>query len=263
MNIYKSDNELQIGDNNQYSEQFILSISNNNQINIQMSIDCDEYGDGQFVAKNLTLEQLEELANFCNQKIAQIKNAQQSKMLSLRNPIISLQSNEVQYTDDWQTRYSEFYCAGFGDDVDLFVDLSLNGLQCDYRRTNLTYLFDSFYDKLSYLITYTILTHQQDKFMQLIQTVHSILPFNELYCDNLDGQLIGLWNNGADCFELIKFSDVQSFFKKMAKILSVDEFSRDNIVHQRIELLDDVLNNQSSLKKLLFGDSKNNFIKIE
>lgn len=40
MKIETTENELQIGDNDQYFECFKLSVADNNQINIQMSIEA-------------------------------------------------------------------------------------------------------------------------------------------------------------------------------------------------------------------------------
>lgn len=88
MKIHKSENELQIGSNDQYSERLKLSVSDNNKINIQMSIACDEDGYGQFVSKQLTLEQFEELANFCNEKIAQMKAKKAATIQKIQNPVI-------------------------------------------------------------------------------------------------------------------------------------------------------------------------------
>lgn len=73
MKIETTENELQIGNNDQYSELLKLSISDNNRINIQMSIACDEYGERHFISKELTLKQFEALAKFCNEKLTKIQ----------------------------------------------------------------------------------------------------------------------------------------------------------------------------------------------
>lgn len=95
MNIHKSENELQIGNNDQYSERLTLSISNSNQINIQMSIACDEDGNSQFVSKQLTLEQFEELAKFCNEKLVQITDKKVATIQKIQNPVIIIQKDEL------------------------------------------------------------------------------------------------------------------------------------------------------------------------
>ena len=90
MKIERTENQLKLGDDDQYSERLKLSVSNN-QINIQMSIACDEDGYGQLVLKQLTLEQFEELAKFCNEKLAQIAAQKAATIQKIQNPVVEIQ----------------------------------------------------------------------------------------------------------------------------------------------------------------------------
>ena len=60
-----------------------------------MSIACDEDGNGQFVSKQLTLEQFEELAKFCNEKLAQIAAQKAATIQKIQNPVIVIQKDEL------------------------------------------------------------------------------------------------------------------------------------------------------------------------
>ena len=273
MKIEKTENELQIGYNDQYSERFTLSVSDNNQINIQMSITCDEDGYGQFVHKQLTLEQFEELTNFCNEKLAQMKAQKAATIQKIQNPVVEIQKDELKlqihchknwekllaFTYENDTSYLSF----FADEVDLFIDLSFDSFGKNLNgNSNFNYQFNDFHDKFAYLIAYTVLTQQHDKFMQLIQSVHDVLPFHNLYLDNHNCDHIGTWNTNIyinqNSFEFAeKMIDVQSFFKKIENMYCLDD-----VIHQRIPLLDKVLNDETKLKKLLFGNPESNFIKI-
>ena len=133
----------------------------------------------------------------------------------------------------------------------------------------MNYQFNDFHDKFAYLMAYTVLTWQYDKFMQLIQSVHDILPFHNLYLDNHNCDHIGTWKTNIyinqNSFEFAeKMIDVQSFFKKIEQIYGLNNIDDDlkNIIHQHIPLLDNVLNDDVALKKLLFGNPEINFIKI-
>lgn len=280
MNIYKSENELQIGDNGQYSERLNLSISDKNKINIQMSILCDEDGNGQFVSKQLTLKQFQELANFCNEKLAQITDQKAATIQKIKNPVIVIQKDEfklqIHCHKNWEEQlaftYSDdkSYLSFFADEVDLFIDLSFDGFGFNLNgNSDLNYQFNDFHDKFTYLIAYTVLTQQHDKFMQLIQSVHDILPFHNLYLDNHNCDHIGTWNTNIwinhSAFEFAeKMIDVKSFFKKIESMYCLDDIYNDlkDVIHQRILQLDKVLDDDETLKKLLFGNPENNFIKI-
>lgn len=207
MNTHKSENELQIGNNGQYSERLTLSISDKNKINIQMSIACDEDGNGQFVSKQLTLEQFEELTNFCNEKLAKMKAKKAATIQKIQNPVIVIQKDElatqlqIHCHKDWEQQlaftYSndKSYLSFFADEVDLFIDLSFDSFGKNLNdNSDFKYQFNDFHDKFAYLIAYTVLTQQYDKFMQLIQAVHDILPFHNLYLDNHNCDHIGTWN---------------------------------------------------------------------
>ena len=281
MNIYKSENELQLGDNDQYSERLTLSISNRNQINIQMSIACDEDGYGQFVSKQLTLEQFEELAIFCNEKLVQIKNQKAAIIQKIQNPVVGIQKDElatqlqIHCHKDWKEQLSftyendMSYLSFFDDEVDLFIDLSFDSFG-KYLNDNsdFKYQFNDFHDKFAYLMAYTILTQQHDKFMQLIQSIHDVLPFKNLYLDNRNCDRIGTWNTNIwinySAFEFAeKMIDVQSFFKKIEEMYYLDNIDDDlkDVIHQRIPQLDKVFDD-ATLKKFLFGNPETNFIKI-
>lgn len=280
MNIYKSENELQIGDNGQYSERLNLSISDKNKINIQMSILCDEDGNGQFVSKQLTLKQFQELANFCNEKLAQITDQKAATIQKIKNPVIVIQKDEfklqIHCHKNWEEQLAftylddKSYLSFFADEVDLFIDLSFDGFGFNLNgNSDLNYQFNDFHDKFTYLIAYTVLTQQHDKFMQLIQSVHDILPFHNLYFDNHNCDHIGTWNTNIwinhSAFEFAeKMIDVQSFFKKIESMYCLDDIDNDlkDVIHQRILQLDKVLDDDETLKKLLFGNPENNFIKI-
>ena len=282
MNTHKSENELQIGDNGQYSERLTLSISDKNKINIQMSIACDEDGNGQFVSKQLTLEQFEELTNFCNEKLAKMKAKKAATIQKIQNPVIVIQKDElatqlqIHCHKDWEQQlaftYSndKSYLSFFADEVDLFIDLSFDSFGKNLNdNSDFKYQFNDFHDKFAYLIAYTVLTQQHDKFMQLIQAVHDILPFHNLYLDNHNCDHIGTWNTNIwinkSCFEFAeKMIDVQSFFKKIENMYGLENIDDDlkNAIHQHIPLLDNVLNDDVELKKLLFGNPEINFIKI-
>ena len=280
MNIYKSENELQIGDNGQYSERLNLSISDKNKINIQMSILCDEDGNGQFVSKQLTLKQFQELANFCNEKLAQITDQKAATIQKIKNPVIVIQKDEfklqIHCHKNWEEQlaftYSDdkSYLSFFADEVDLFIDLSFDGFGFNLNgNSDLNYQFNDFHDKFTYLIAYTVLTQQHDKFMQLIQSVHDILPFHNLYLDNHNCDHIGTWNTNIwinhSAFEFAeKMIDVKSFFKKIESMYCLDDIYNDlkDVIHQRILQLDKVLDDDATLKKFLFGNPETNFIKI-
>lgn len=280
MKIERTENQLQFGNDNQYSEHLELSVSDKNKINIQMSIACDEDGNGQFVSKQLTLEQFEELAKFCNEKLAQIAAQKAATIQKIQNPVIVIQKDELKLQihchKDWEQplafTYSDdkSYLSFFTDEVDLFIDLSFNGFKLNSNcNSDLNYQFNDFHDKFAYLIAYTVLTKQHDKFMKLIQSVHDILPFHNLYLDNHNCDHIGTWNTNIwinkSCFEFAeKMIDVQSFFKKIESMYGLENIDDDlkNAIHQYIPLLDNVLNDDVELKKLLFGNPEINFIKI-
>ena len=171
MNTHKSENELQIGDNGQYSERLTLSISDKNKINIQMSIACDEDGNGQFVSKQLTLEQFEELTNFCNEKLAKMKAKKAATIQKIQNPVIVIQKDElatqlrIHCHKDWEQQlaftYSndKSYLSFFADEVDLFIDLSFDSFGKNLNdNSDFKYQFNDFHDKFTYLIAYTVLT---------------------------------------------------------------------------------------------------------
>lgn len=281
MHIYKSENELQLGDNDQYSERLNLSISNRNQININMSILCDEDGQWQSVSKQLTLEQFEELANFCNEKLAKIKDQKAAAIQKIQNPVVGIQKDElatqlqIHCHKDWKEQLSftyendMSYLSFFDDEVDLFIDLSFDSFG-KYLNDNsdFKYQFNDFHDKFAYLMAYTILTQQHDKFMQLIQSIHDVLPFKNLYLDNRNCDRIGTWNTNIwinySVFEFAeKMIDVQSFFKKIEEMYYLDNIDDDlkDVIHQRIPQLDKVFDD-ATLKKFLFGNPETNFIKI-
>lgn len=285
MKIERTENQLQLGDNDQYSERLKLSVSDNNQINIQMSIACDEDGYGQSVLKQLTLEQFEELAKFCNEKLAQIAAQKAATIQKIKNPVIVIQKDELATQlqthchKNWEEQlaftYSDdkSYLSFFADEVDLFIDFDLSFDSFGFGNVNcnsdLNYQFNDFHDKFAYLIAYTVLTWQYDKFMQLIQSVHDILPFHNLYLDNHNCDHIGTWNTNIwinhSAFEFAeKMIDVQSFFKKIESMYGLENIDDDlkNLIHQNIPLLDNVLNDDIELKKLLFGNPEINFIKI-
>lgn len=285
MKIETTENELQLGNNDQYSEQLTLSVTDRNQINIQMSIACDEDGYGQFVSKQLTLEQFEELANFCNEKIAQMKAKKADTIQKIQNPMVEIQKDElatqlqIHCHKDWEQllaftyKNDTSYLSFFADEVDLFIDLSFDGFGFDLNgNSDLNYQFNDFHDKFAYLMAYTILTQQHDKFMQLIQSIHDVLPFKNLYLDNRNCDQIGTWNTNIwinhSAFEFAeKMIDVQSFFKKIKHMYGLNNIDEDfkNVIHQHIPyipLLDHVLNDDATLKKFLFGNPETNFIKI-
>lgn len=280
MKIERTENQLKLGNDDQYSERLKLSFSDNNKINIQMSIACDEDGYGQSVFKQLTLEQFEELAKFCNEKLAQIKAKKVATIQKIQKPVIVIQKDELKLQihchKDWGQplafTYSDdkSYLSFFADEVDLFIDLSFNSFGKNLNgNSNFKYQFNDFHDKFAYLIAYTVLTQQHDKFMQLIQVVHDILPFHNLYLDNHNCDHIGTWNTNIwinkSCFEFAeKMIDVQSFFKKIENMYGLENIDDDlkNAIHQHIPLLDNVLNDDVELKKLLFGNPETNFIKI-
>ena len=86
------------------------------------------------------------------------------------------------------------YLSFFADEVDLFIDLSFDSFRKNLNDNfDLNYQFNDFHDKFAYLMAYTILT-QHDKFMQLIQSIHDVLPFKNLYLDNRNCDRIGTWN---------------------------------------------------------------------
>lgn len=94
------------------------------------------------------------------------------------------------------------------------------------------------------------------------------IVFNN-YLDNHNCDHIGTWKTNIwinkSCFEFAKkMVDVQSFFKKIEQMYGLDNIDDDlkNATHQNIPLLDNVLNDDVSLKKLLFGNPEINFIKI-
>lgn len=283
MKIHKSENELQIDSNDQYSERLKLSVSDNNKINIQMSIACDEDGYGQFVSKQLTLEQFEELAKFCNEKLSQMKDQKAATIQKIQNPVILIQKDElatqlqIHCHKDWGQNlaftysHDTSYLSFFADEVDLFIDLPFDSFGKNLNgNSDFKYQFNDFHDKFAYLIAYTVLTQQHDKFMQLIQAVHDILPFHNLYLDNHNCDHIGTWNTNIwinhSAFEFAeKMIDVQSFFKKIESMYCLDDIDDDlkNVIHKHIPLLDNVLNDDVELKKLLFGNPEINFIKIE
>ena len=240
MNIHKSENELQICDNGQYSERLTLSISDKNKINIQMSIACDEDGNGQFVSKQLTLEQFEELTNFCNEKLAKMKAKKAATIQKIQNPVVGIQKDElatqlqIHCHKDWKEQpaftyeHDTSYLSFFADEVDLFIDLSFNSFGKNLNgNSDFKYQFNDFHDKFAYLIAYTVLTQQHDKFMQLIQAVHDILPFYNLYLDNHNCDHIGTWNTNIwinySAFEFAEnMIDVQSCFKKIEEMYYLD-----------------------------------------
>ena len=280
MKIERTENQLQLGDNDQYSERLKLSVSDNNQINIQMSIAYDEDGYGQSVLKQLTLEQFEELAKFCNEKLAQIAAQKAATIQKIKNPVIVIQKDELKLQlhchKDWEQplafTYSDdkSYLSFFADEVDLFIDLSFDSFGKNLNgNSDFKYQFNDFHDKFAYLIAYTVLTQQHDKFMQLIQSVHDVLPFHNLYLDNHNCDHIGTWKTNIyinqNSFEFAeKMIDVQSFFKKIEHMYGLNNIDDDlkNVIHQHIPLLDNVLNDDVELKKLLFGNPEINFIKV-
>lgn len=283
MKIERTENQLQFGNDNQYSECLELSVSDKNKINIQMSIACDEDGNGQFVSKQLTLKQFEELAKFCNEKLAQIAAQKTGTIQKIQNPVVEIQKDELKLQihchKDWEQplafTYSDdkSYLSFFADEVDLFIDFDLSFDSFGFGNVNcnsdLNYQFNDFHDKFAYLIAYTILTQQHDKFMQLIQSAHDILPFHNLYLDNHNCDHIGTWNTNIwinhSAFEFAeKMIDVQSFFKKIEQMYGLENIDDDlkNLIHQNIPLLDNVLNDDVALKKLLFGNPEINFIKV-
>jgi len=281
MNIYKSENELQLGNNDQYSERLNLSISNRNQININMSILCDEDDQWQSVYKQLTLEQFEELTNFCNEKLTQIKSKKAATIQKIQNPVVGIQKDElatqlqIHCHKDWEQlpafTYSDdtSYLSFFADEVDLFIDLSFDGFGKNLNDDfDLNYQFNDFHDKFAYLFAYTVLTQQHDKFMQLIQSIHDVLPFKNLYLDNDNCDRIGTWNTNIwinhSAFEFAeKMIDVQSFFKKIEEMYYLDNIDDDlkDVIHQHIPQLDKIFDD-ATLKKFLFGNPETNFIKI-
>lgn len=281
MNIYKSENELQLGDNDQYSERLNLSISNRNQININMSIICDEDGQWQSVYKQLTLEQFEALADFCNEKLAKMKDQKAAAIQKIQNPVVGIQKDElatqlqIHCHKDWE-RLPAFtyendtsYLSFFADEVDLFIDLSFDGFGKNLNGNfDLNYQFNDFHNKFAYLFAYTVLTQQHDKFMQLIQSIHDVLPFKNLYLDNRNCDRIGTWNTNIwinhSAFEFAeKMIDVQSFFKKIESMYYLDDIDDDlkYVIHQHIPQLDKIFDD-ATLKKFLFGNPETNFIKI-
>ena len=284
MKIERTENQLKLGNDDQYSKQLELSVSDKNKIHINMSILCDEDGNGQFVSKQLTLEQFEELAKFCNEKLSQIAAQKAATIQKIKNPVIVIQKDELATQlqlhchKDWEQplafTYSDdkSYLSFFADEVDLFIDfdLSFDGFGLNLNgNSDFKYQFNDFHDKFAYLIAYTVLTQQHDKFMQLIQAVHDILPFHNLYLDNHNCDHIGTWNTNIwinkSCFEFAeKMIDVQSFFKKIENMYGLENIDDDlkNTIHQHIPLLDNVLNDDVELKKLLFGNPETNFIKI-
>lgn len=280
MKIERTENQLQFGNDNQYSERLELSVSDKNKINIQMSIACDEDGNGQFVSKQLTLEQFEELAKFCNEKLSQMKAQKAATIQKIQNPVIVIQKDELKLQihchKNWEEQlaftypHDTSYLSFFADEVDLFIDLSFDSFGKNLNDNfDLNYQFNDFHDKFAYLIAYTVLTQQHDKFMQLIQSVHDVLPFHNLYLDNHNCDHIGTWKTNIyinqNSFEFAeKMIDVQSFFKKIEQIYGLNNIDDDlkNIIHQHIPLLDNVLNDNVELKKLLFGNPEINFIKV-
>lgn len=245
-----------------------------------MSIACDEDGNGQFVSKQLTLEQFEELAKFCNEKLSQMKDQKVATIQKIQNPVIGIQKDELKLQihchKDWGQplafTYSDdkSYLSFFADEVNLFIDLSFDSFGKNLNgNSNFKYQFNDFHDKFAYLIAYTVLTQQYDKFMQLIQSVHDILPFHNLYLDNHNCDHIGTWNTNIwinhSAFEFAeKMIDVQSFFKKIEQMHGLNNIDDDlkNVIHQHIPLLDNVLNDDVELKKLLFGNPEINFIEV-
>lgn len=142
------------------------------------------------MSKQLTLKQFEELAKFCNEKLAQIAAQKTATIQKIQNPVIVIQKDElatqlqIHCHKNWEEQlaftYSDdkSYLSFFADEV----DLSFNGFKLNSNNnSDLNYQFNDFHDKFAYLIAYTILTQQHDKFMQLIQSVHDILPFHNLY----------------------------------------------------------------------------------
>lgn len=276
MKIEQTENKLQIGDNEVYSKRLTLSVLENDKINIQMAISCDESFESHLVSKQLTLEQFEALSKFCNDKLTQIKTSRESAIKLLTNPTLSIQKDGVEYCKDWKLQPSlhnyNSYCTFFVNEICLFIGLSfecfgLNNSGTIPKPNN--QLFNDFLDKLSYLISYTVLTKQHDKFMQIIQSVHDIIPFDGLYLENNDDlETIGSWNINHNCFEfskdLAKDLDVYSFFKRIENMYKLNNIDNDlkYVIHQRIPSLDQVLKNETELKKLLFGNPETNFIKI-
>ena len=283
MNTHKSENELQIVDNGQYSERLTLSISDKNKINIQMSIACDEDGNSQFVSKQLTLEQFEELAKFCNEKLVQITDKKVATIQKIQNPVVGIQKDElatqlqIHCHKDWKEQlaftysHDTSYLSFFADEVNLFIDLSFDSFGKNLNgNSDFKYQFNDFHNKFAYLIAYTVLTQQHDKFMQLIQSIHDVLPFNSLYLDNRNCDRIGTWHTNIwinkSCFEFAEeMIDVQSFFKKIESMYCLNNIDDDlkDVIHQRIPQLDNILDDDATLKKFLFGNPETNFIKIE
>lgn len=281
MQIERKENQLKLGYNDQYSEQLTLSISNRNRINIQMSIACDEDGYGQSVFKQLTLEQFEALADFCNEKLAKMKDQKAAVIQKIQNPVVEIQKDElatqlqIHCHKNWEQlpaftyENDTSYLSFFADEVDLFIDLSFDGFGKNLNDNfDLNYQFNDFHDKFAYLFAYTVLTQQHDKFMQLIQSIHDVLPFKNLYLDNHNCDRIGTWNTNIwinySAFEFAeKMIDVQSFFKKIEEMYYLDNIDDDlkDVIHQRIPQLDKVFDD-ATLKKFLFGNPETNFIKI-
>lgn len=113
----------------------------------------------------------------------------------------------------------------------------------------------SFYDKLSYVMTYCITTDRYEDFMFVLKVLHDVTQFQSLYYEKFN-LLVGTWNDDTERVEfvndaMVKFVfaedlDIYNFFKR------VNKETYSYIDGQSIDLLNDVIKDEYKLKNLLF-----------
>jgi hypothetical protein len=157
---------------------------------------------------------------------------------------LSLQLNQDGELETNPTLFSDFH---IGEDGKLFFSTDEYGWE-------ISELY-SFYDKLSYVMTYCITTDSYEDFMFVLKVLHDVTQFQSLYYENFN-LLVGTWDDDTDRVEfahdsMVKFVfvddlDIYSFFKR------VNGETYSYIDHQSIDLLDDVIKDEYKLKNLLF-----------
>lgn len=157
---------------------------------------------------------------------------------------LSLQLNQDGELETNPTLFSDFH---IGEDGKLFFSTDEYGWE-------ISELY-SFHDKLSYVMTYCIITYRYEDFMFVLKVLHDVTQFQSLYYEPFN-LLVGTWDNDTDRVEfahnaMVKFVfaddlDIDSFFKR------VNGETYSDIDCQSIDLLDDVIKDEYKLKNLLF-----------
>lgn len=157
---------------------------------------------------------------------------------------LSLQLNQDGELETNPTLFCDFH---IGEDGKLFFSTDEYGWE-------MSELY-SFYDKLSYVMTYCIITYSYEDFMFVLKVLHDVTQFQSLYYERFN-LLVGTWDDNTDRVEfahnaMVKFVfaddlDIDSFFTR------VNGETYSYIDHQSIDLLDDVIKDEQKLKNLLF-----------